>query len=84
MKKILLLFLIVVFALNVYGQNEQKEKIKTGWNFGVLPAVTFDTDMGFQYGGLIDLYNYGAGDIFPDYYHKFYLEVSRFTKGSAI
>jgi len=72
-------------ALAVSGQQEQKDsKIKTGWNFGVLPAVTFDTDMGFQYGGLIDLYNYGTGDIYPEYYHKFYLEISRFTKGSAI
>ena len=86
MKKILSAFLIALFALSVFAQDEQKkeEKIKTGWNFGVLPAVTFDTDMGFQYGGLIDLYNYGKGDIYPEYYHKFYLEVSRFTKGSAI
>lgn len=49
-----------------------------------LPAIAFDTDLGFQYGGLIDLYQYGTGDIYPNYYHKFYLEVSHYTKGSGI
>lgn len=62
----------------------QEDNIKKGWNFGLLPAITFSTDLGFQYGGLIDLYNYGTGDIYPGYYHKFYLEISRFTKGSGI
>lgn len=66
------------------GLNAQEVKPKTGWNFGVLPTITFDTDLGFQYGGLINLFNYGDGEIFPNYYQSLYFEVSRFTKGSGI
>ncbi|HRR15968.1 MAG TPA: BamA/TamA family outer membrane protein [Bacteroidales bacterium] len=81
MKKAIFSSLLLLALLSV---SAQEENIKKGWNFGILPAITFSTDLGFQYGGLIDLYNYGPGDIYPEYYHKFYLEVSRFTKGSGI
>ncbi len=81
MKKLIAFLLLIHALVKLPGQ---EQNIKKGWNFGVLPAITFSTDLGFQYGGLIDLYNYGQGDIYPDYYHKFYLEVSRFTKGSGI
>jgi outer membrane protein assembly factor BamA len=81
MKKAFSVLLISTLILSV---SAQEKKVKTGWNFGVLPAIAFDTDLGFQYGGLIDLYQYGTGDIFPNYYHKLYFEVSRFTKGSGI
>ncbi|HSL85717.1 MAG TPA: hypothetical protein VK861_02140, partial [Bacteroidales bacterium] len=81
MKKRALVFILVVF---VFSLQAQETKTKSGWNFGVLPSISFDSDLGFQYGGLIDLYNYGTGDIYPDFYHKVYVEVSRFTKGSGI
>ncbi|MBE0674546.1 MAG: BamA/TamA family outer membrane protein [Bacteroidales bacterium] len=81
MKKIFTLALIVSLATGLYAQDA---KPKTGWNFGALPTITFDTDLGFQYGGLVNLFNYGTGDIFPNYYQSLYFEVSRFTKGSGI
>ena len=62
----------------------QESVTKQGWNFGALPAITFDTDLGFQYGGLVNLYHYGDGSRYPKYDHSIYLEVSRFTKGSGI
>ncbi|SDB93222.1 Omp85 family outer membrane protein [Williamwhitmania taraxaci] len=58
--------------------------IKTGWTFGALPAITFDSDLGFQYGGIVNLYYYGDGSTYPTYQHSIYAEVSRFTKGSGI
>ena len=30
--------------------NEKGEIIKQGWNFGPLPVVGYDADLGFQYG----------------------------------
>jgi outer membrane protein assembly factor BamA len=81
MKKIFTAFLISFLIFNV---SAQETKVKSGWNFGVLPAITFDTDLGFQYGGLINLFNYGSGDIYPNYYQSLYFEVSHFTKGSGI
>ncbi|MDP3435024.1 MAG: BamA/TamA family outer membrane protein, partial [Bacteroidota bacterium] len=85
MKKLLLSFMCVCLSLGLFSQTEKKEDlIKKNWNLGALPAVTFDTDLGFQYGALVDLYNYGDGSRYPKYNHKFYFEVSRFTKGSGI
>lgn len=60
------------------------QEAKTGWNFGALPAVTFSTDQGFQYGALVNLFDYGDGSIYPDYFHRIYVEASTFTKGSSI
>jgi outer membrane protein assembly factor BamA len=81
MKKTLTLVLIISLTA---GLNAQDVKPKTGWNFGALPSVTYDSDLGFQYGGLVNLFNYGTGDIFPNYYQSLYFEISRFTKGSGI
>ncbi|MCD6660909.1 MAG: outer membrane protein assembly factor [Lentimicrobium sp.] len=61
-----------------------KEKVKTGLNFGALPAVAFDSDIGFQYGLLGNLFQYGDGSVYPDYRWSLYAEWSRTTKGSGI
>ena len=82
MKKTLILLTLSAFTTVLLAQD--KVVSKSGWNFGALPTITFDTDLGFQYGALVDLYNYGDGTRFPNYNHKLYFEVSRFTKGSAI
>ncbi|MDD4190099.1 MAG: hypothetical protein PHI28_02120 [Mangrovibacterium sp.] len=53
---------LVLFCSTAPAQNGKKgQLIKNGWNFGALPAVTYDTDLGFQYGALANLYHYGAG-----------------------
>ena len=58
--------------------------MKTGFAFGALPAISYDSDLGFQYGALVNLYNYGDGSAFPKYDESLYLEYSRFTKGTGI
>jgi outer membrane protein assembly factor BamA len=58
--------------------------VKTGWTFGALPAVSYNTDLGFQYGGLVSLYYFGDGSTYPKYLHHIYAEISRYTKGSGI
>ena len=84
-KSLLVILLLVLFTTASFSQEtEKKTEGKTGWNFGVLPAITYNTDLGFQYGGLINFFNYGDGSKYPDYLHNIYLEVSRFTKGSGI
>jgi outer membrane protein assembly factor BamA len=82
MKKAFPLLLIFMLAVNASGQ---EKKVKTGWKFGgALPAITFDSDLGFQYGALVEFYNYGDGSRFPDYFDHTYTEVSHYTKGSGI
>lgn len=86
MKKLMLFGFLVFAVTGLFAQDEaeKKEVTKDGWNFGALPTITYDTDLGFQYGALVDLYNYGDGSRYPKYNHKLYFEVSRFTKGSGI
>lgn len=85
MKKIYLSALCVCLSIGLFAQAEKKEElIKKNWNFGALPTITFDTDLGFQYGALVNLYDYGDGSRYPKYNQSLYFEVSRFTKGSGI
>lgn len=85
MRKIYLFVVLAVVSQLVIAQNQQNDVlIKKNWNFGALPTITFDTDLGFQYGALVNLYNYGDGSRYPKYNHSLYFEVSRFTKGSGI
>ena len=85
-KTILSLFslaaLLVLSVRTVVAQ--ERPAAKTGWNFGPLPAVGFNTDLGFQMGALCDIYYYGDGTVYPDYVHKFNVEASYYTKGSGI
>lgn len=60
----------------------KSEIIKTGLNFGPLPAVAFDADKGFQLGALLNIYNYGDGSTYPNPMSHWYMEASWFTKGS--
>ncbi len=61
----------------------KKERVKTGFSFGVLPVVAFDTDLGFQYGGLVSLYDYRSPVRYPDYRQMWKVEASAYTKGSS-
>lgn len=92
-----ILFLFqIIFIIGLTGQEyeqegieevesfEKKDKIKKGWNFGGLPVVSFDSDLGFQYGALANAYYYGDGSRYPVYDQSLYVEASWFTKGSGI
>jgi len=82
MKKTFLVFLLSMLILSV---SAQEKKIKTGWKFGgALPAITYDSDLGLEYGALVDFYNYGDGSKYPDFIDHTYTEISRYTKGSGI
>lgn len=73
-----LAFVITISVL--FGQ----QKIKKGLGFGALPAISYDSDLGFQYGALVNLYHYGDGSRYPKYDHSLYMEWSRYTKGTGI
>lgn len=80
MKRLLFITLSMLLAAGVSGQEP-----KTGWKFGgALPAITFDSDLGFQYGALVEFFNYGNPSVYPEYLDHTYTEVSHFTKGSGI
>ena len=49
MKRHLLILFALFLSVSAFSQ-DKKEIIKKGWNFGPLPVVGFDADLGFQYG----------------------------------
>ncbi len=64
--------------------NEKGEIIKTGINLGPLPVVAFDADRGFQFGALMNLYNFGNGDTYPNPKSTWYFEASAYVKEGNI
>ena len=66
------------------AKSEKGEIVKTGYNFGPLPAVAFDADKGFQLGALLNIYDFGDGSTYPNTRQQWYLEASFFTKGSQL
>jgi hypothetical protein len=81
-KKLSGILVLLLLASAIIAQDNQTAK--TGWSFGALPTITYDTDLGLQYGALVNLYNYGDGSRYPKYNHSLYFEVSRFSRGSGI
>ena len=93
MKKYIVAIMLGLFALtNIQAQENgveqdsasEKEIIKTGYNFGPLPAVAFDADKGFQLGALLNIYDFGDGSTYPNTRQQWYFEASFFTKGSQL
>ena len=85
MKRIALLALTLQLFISgfLYAQKDSAYH-KEGLTFGILPAISFDADLGFQYGGLINLYWYGDGSDYPNYEHSLYMEASQYTGGSTL
>lgn len=67
-----------------YTMKASEKATKKGLNLGGLPAVSYNSDEGFQYGAILNLFDYGDGERFPAYDYSAYLEASRFTKGSSL
>lgn len=80
MKSRIVTLCLLLATLSLFSQ----EKVKTGFGFGALPAISFDSDLGFQYGAIVNLFDYGDGSNYPKYDHSLYMEWSRYTKGTGI
>ncbi len=82
MKKILIIVCLLagMACANAQDSLATKQNIRTGWTFGVLPSVAYDADLGLQLGALTNIYYFGDGAIYPEYYHSFYAEAAYTTK----
>jgi len=79
------IFCAVIFStfFNCFA-SEGDERIKTGFTFGALPAVAYDSDSGLKYGALANFYFFGDGSTYPKYLHSMYVEWHRTTRGSGL
>ena len=84
MKRILSSLLLCVATCGLFAQESKEEIVKTGWNFGPMPVVGWDSDLGFQYGACLDIFNFGDGSNYPSYNYKVNLEASTYTGGSSL
>lgn len=87
MKHLLFTSLLICFFYDLLADTldikKPGEVAKKGFSFGVLPALAYDTDLGYRYGVITNLYHYGDGRQYPNYKHSLYLEWSRTTKGAG-
>jgi hypothetical protein len=86
MKNGLLVFLPLFFLNFVVFSQEDSTSIKPKkrFNFSGFPVLAYDADMGFQYGVVGNMYDYGDWSIYPGYRHAVKMEISRFTRGSGV
>ena len=61
---------------------DKKDIVKKGISFGPLPVVAFDQDKGWQFGALLNLFDYGDGSHYPTPRQQWYIEASIYTKGT--
>ncbi len=78
----ILLIGVISIQSNSFAQESDSTGIKTGWNFGALPALGYDSNLGLLYGGLVNFYDYGDGKHYPDYNHSILMQLSAYTHGS--
>ena len=64
--------------------NEKGEIIKTGINLGPLPVVAFDADRGFQFGALMNIYDFGDGKNYPNPDSQWYFEGSAYLNEGTV
>ena len=85
MKKLLTSALLALLFISAAAQEDTKSDIvKTGINFGPLPAVGYSSDLGWHYGALTDIYWYGDGSTYPEYMWKANVEISKYSKGNTV
>jgi hypothetical protein len=81
-KVFLILWIIPILAFSQEDTTTVKKKKR--FNFPVFPVLAYDADMGFQYGLVGNMYDYGDWSNYPEYRHGVKVEISRYTKGSGV
>lgn len=84
MRSFLPFIILLSICFSAAGQTKENE-VPSGWKAIPLPILSYNTDLGFQFGATTEIYNYGKDpSIYPEYKHKFHAEVSQYTKGQTM
>lgn len=75
-----ILVVLVLMAMAAGASAQDSANVRKGWTFGVLPSFAYDADLGLQLGLLSNVYYFGDGAVYPDYYHSFYVEAATTSK----
>lgn len=82
-KLLLLIFITICITGSLFAQKNDTITKTKAFSFVPFPAVSFDSDLGFQYGLIGSLNYYNDKAVRPDYTWTLYAEWSRYTKGSG-
>lgn len=55
----------------------------SGYKWGVIPTLAYDADLGFKYGGNINVFDYGNGEKYPDYLQYLYVKLLNSTNNTT-
>ncbi len=69
-------------SLSVSTSENKTQISKKGFSLGAIPVVAYDHDKGFQYGALMNVFDFGDGSTYPNPRQQWYLETSFYTKGT--
>ncbi len=58
-------------------------QLKAGFSWGVIPALSYDSDLGIKYGAIINLFDFGNGKNYPAYEQYLYLKFTNTTKKTS-
>lgn len=84
-KHSLVISLMVIIALSITSSVFSQDNTGKRWKMGGVPAIAYDSDMGFRYGALANFYDHGPDmELYPAYRHSLYVEWSHTTKGNDI
>ena len=82
MRKIVFILFFIFSFNSVSGKNKDSIKV-SNYKFIPLPVISYNSDIGLQYGAITNLFYYGKHRrFFPDYKTKVYTEWSASAKGS--
>ncbi|MEA1876243.1 MAG: BamA/TamA family outer membrane protein [Bacteroidota bacterium] len=84
-KHSLVISLLIISALSFSSAAFSQDNAGKRWKMGGVPAIAYDSDMGFRYGALANFYDHGPDmELYPAYRHSLYVEWSHTTKGNDI
>lgn len=78
-----LIFILLLFATICSFSQRLKNDSINDTRYGFLPAVGFDSDLGFKYGLLASVYFFDDWKYYPKYYWNINYEFNQTTKGSG-
>jgi outer membrane protein assembly factor BamA len=85
----LIVSIIVFFSLSTnqifaQGTDSKTQRAQPGWSIAALPNLSFDSDVGFRYGVLANVFYSGSRTSNKENFHSLSFEWSRTVKGSGI
>ncbi len=85
------MLVLVFLSVSVFSQQKydtplkvDKRQNRKGWFIFPLPIVSYNSDIGLKIGGMVNLYDYGKGKVYPDYKHLIYLQATYSSKNSGV